>query len=273
MLQISLGQILTTIYSPAALEVKQALERAKDLVLQVGQAPQNFSIFHGLAYFFMMRGELLTALELGQQFLRQAEQQPDSLPLEEAHRTLGSITLFLGRLTQARAHLEKSIALHQPDQPQAPIFDQSSNAKAVVNLAFDLWILGYPDQSRRRIEESLRLAEAESDPYITAHNHLFAAIVYDFMRDTHEMQRCAEATMSQSAKQGLFYWRAAGAIIYNAALVRQGTADADIVDQMSRDLAIYRGVGAVIGLPYMISLLAAVLGGIGEAGRRAVALR
>ncbi len=78
MLQISLGQILTTIYSPAALEVKQAFERAKDLVLQVGQAPQNFSIFHGLAYFFMMRGELLTAFELGQQFLRQAEQQPEA---------------------------------------------------------------------------------------------------------------------------------------------------------------------------------------------------
>ena len=85
-------------------------------------------------------------------------------------------------------------------------------------------------------------------------------MIADFRRETLKMQRYAETTMAQSAKHGLPYWHAGSTIIRNAALVRQGKADTDVIDQMSRDLVIYRSTGAVIGLPYMMSLLAATLG-------------
>lgn len=260
MLQIVLGNAMSSARGPAALEVRQAFERARDLCLQVGQTLQNFSVWYGLAMFFMMRGELLTASELGQQFLRQAEQQPESAPLLAAHHILGCVLLFLGRLTQAQTHLEKSVALYQPEQSQAPVSDQFSGAKPTVNPAFNSWILGYPDQARQRAEEALRLAEAESDPNTTAYVQVFTAMISDFRREMLRMQRYAEAAMAQSTKHGLPYWHAGSAIIRNVALVRQGKADTNVVDQMSHDLAIYRSTGAVIGLPYMMSLLAATLG-------------
>lgn len=260
MLQIMLGNAMIGARSPAAPEVRQAFERARDLCLQVGQTLQNFSAWYGLTIFFMMRGELLTARELGQQFLRQAEQQPESAPLLAAHHILGCILLFLGQLTQAQTHLEKSVALYQPEQSQIPVTDQFSGAKAMVNLAFNSWILGYPDQAWRQAEEALRCAEAESNPNTLAYVQIFATMISDFRRETLKMQKYAEATMAQSAKHGLPYWHAGSAIIRNAALVRQGRADTKAIDQMDHDLAIYRGTGAVIGLPYMMSLLAATLG-------------
>jgi predicted ATPase len=209
---------------------------------------------------FTMRGELLTARELGQQFLRQAEQQPESAPLLAAHHILGCALLLLGQFTQAQTHLEKSVALYRPEHSQTPVTYQFSGAKAMVNLAFTSWILGYPDQAWRKAEEALRWAEAESNPNTLACVQLFATMILDFRRETLNMQKYAETTMAHSAKHGLPYWHAGSAIIRNAALVRQEKADPNVVDQMRCDLATYRSTGAVIGLPYMMSLLATTLG-------------
>jgi DNA-binding SARP family transcriptional activator len=263
MLQTALGDAMISARGPAAPEVRQAFERARDLCLQVGQTLQNYSVWYGLTMSFTMQGELLTARELGQQFLHQAEQQPESAPLLAAHHILGCILLLLGQLTQAQTHLEKSVALYQPEQSQAPVTDQFSGAKAMVNLAFTSWILGYPDQAWRQAEEAVRWAEAESNPNTLACVQLFATMISDFRRETLKMQKYAETTMAHSAKHGLPYWHAGSTIIRNAALVRQGKADPNVVDQMRCDLAIYRSTGAMIGLPYMMSLLAKTLGRFG----------
>ncbi|MBN2005137.1 MAG: DUF2791 family P-loop domain-containing protein [Anaerolineae bacterium] len=264
MLQITLGQVLTSIHSPAAPDVKKAFDRARELVLQVGKAPQNFSVFHGLTYFYMMRGELLAAHELGQQFMRQAEPYPDSGPLLEAHRTLGSVLIFLGRLAEAQVHLEKSLTLYRSGQSYTLVFDPSAQAKAAVNHAFNTWLLGYPDRARRYNEEALRLVENESNAYAIAHNYIFAGMVYNFMRDIPNAYKCAESAIAQSAEHGLHYWQAAGTILLNVALVTLGKAGADVLEPMGRAVGLCRAIGAVVGLPYFMSLLAIALVEFGQ---------
>ena len=57
----------------AAPEVEKAYTRARELCQQVGETPQLFPVLWGLWVFYLMRGELQTARELGEQLLSLAQ--------------------------------------------------------------------------------------------------------------------------------------------------------------------------------------------------------
>jgi predicted ATPase len=165
-------------------------------------------------------------------------------------------------LVQARVHLEESIVLYNSEQPQAPIltYGQSSAAIAMADFAYNLWLLGYPDQARRRAEAARRQAEAESQPLTSVYVLTVSAIICDLLGDWPNALSLAEATITLSTEHGLVFWRAGGAIIREAMRIRQGQADPETITNLRRNLAIYQATGAVVGLPYMLSLLAEALG-------------
>jgi hypothetical protein len=70
----------------------------------------------GLCAFHILRAELQTARELGEQLLRLAQSVQDPGLLLAAHHSLGIPLLLLGESTCAREHLEQGIALHDPRQ-------------------------------------------------------------------------------------------------------------------------------------------------------------
>jgi tetratricopeptide (TPR) repeat protein len=201
---------------------------------------------YGLIAYNIVRGQLRVTHELSQQFLRQAERRSDSAALPVARRLLGATQLWLGQLAQARVHLEESIALHQAEQPPAPAlaYGQASAAIGMVDLAFNLWLLGYPDQAREWVEEA----------------RFSSGIIYDSLGDWPNALSLAEATISLATEHGLIFWRAGGAIIREAMRVRQGQAGPETMAELRQNLAIYRATGAVVGLPYMLYLLAEALG-------------
>jgi predicted ATPase len=217
---------------------------------------------YGLIAYNIVRGQLRVTHELSQQFLRQAERRSDSAALPVARRLLGATQLWLGQLAQARVHLEESIALHEAEQSQAPAlaYGQASAAIATVDLAYNLWLLGYPDQARGWVEEARRRAEAESRPLTSAYVPFSSGIIYDSLGDWPNALGLAEATISLATEHGLIFWRAGGAIIREAMRVRQGQAGPETMAELRQNLAIYRATGAVVGLPYMLYLLAEALG-------------
>lgn len=83
---------------------------------QGGETSQLSSVLHGLWIFHFVRGELQTAHEVAQQFMRLAQGIQDPTLLLEAHRALGEILYFLGEFSSAREHVERSIALYKPQQ-------------------------------------------------------------------------------------------------------------------------------------------------------------
>lgn len=261
-LQLALGQALMVSQGYGLPAVKQAFDRAWTLYRQVGETPHLFVVLFGLIAFYMVAGQLRVALELSEQFLRQAKQRSDRAALPVAQRLLGVIRLWLGQFAQARVHLEESIALYNSAQPQAPVltYGQSSAAIAMVDFAHNLWLLGYPDQARQWVEAARRRAEAESQTLTSVYVLTVSAIIYDLLGDWPNALILAEATITLSTEHGLVFWRAGGAMIREAMRIRQGQADPEILAEMRQNLAIYQATGAVVGLPYMLSLLAEALG-------------
>ncbi len=106
----------------AAPEVGATYRRARELCQQLGDTSQLFPVLLGLRLFYLMRGELQTARELGEQLLRLAQPQHDPALLLMAHYGLGSSLAYLGELSQAREHFAEGLALYNPQQHQALAF-------------------------------------------------------------------------------------------------------------------------------------------------------
>jgi class 3 adenylate cyclase len=118
-LQLALGVVLRTVNGFAAPEVERAYSRARDLCRQGEATLQLAPVLQGLWHFHLLRAELQTARELGEQLLSFAQriQAPDLFP--EAHRAVGEALLWLGELPTARAHLEQGIACYEPPQDRS----------------------------------------------------------------------------------------------------------------------------------------------------------
>src|SRR5206468_7149465 len=74
-LQIALGGPLMAAKGYTAPEVETAYIRARDLCQQVGETPQLFFVLRGLEAFYLVRGQLQRAHELGEQLLTLAQRQ------------------------------------------------------------------------------------------------------------------------------------------------------------------------------------------------------
>src|SRR5271169_6874857 len=112
----------------AAPEVERAYARARQLCLQVGDAPQLFPALFGLWWFYEVKPDLGAAYELAQQLLNLAGQGDDSALLIQAHRAMGHTLLWLGEFASARAHLEQTIARYDPQLHRSMAFSYGEHA-------------------------------------------------------------------------------------------------------------------------------------------------
>jgi predicted ATPase len=266
LLQTALGLSLTATKGYAAPEAGHAYARARELCLQAGEPPQLFQVLVGLLRFYQVRAEYQTAHELGEQLLRLAHRAQDPALLVEAHRGLGCILFFLGELPSARAHLEQSIALYDPQQhrSQAFLYGVDPGISGLAYITWALWSLGYPDQALERGHESLTLARELAHPYSLAHALIFAARVHQLRQEGQAVQERAEAAMTLAIDQGFPYWLAFATILRGWALAEQGQREEGIA-QIRQCLTAYQATGAELVRPYWLALLAEACWKVGQA--------
>ena len=105
-MQTTLGPALLVTKGQASPEVLQAYARAREICPQAEETPQLFQVLRGLWYFYLIRVELQTARELGEQLLTLAQHIGDTALLLEAHYALGNTVNYLGEFTAARGHCQ-----------------------------------------------------------------------------------------------------------------------------------------------------------------------
>src|SRR5262249_15465230 len=150
------------------------------------------------------RAELQTARELGEQLLSLAQrvQAPDLLP--EAHRAVGEASLWLGDLPTARAHLEQGIACYEPLRDRSHLFLYRLYAGVTCRVFADpaLWLLGYPDQARQRMQEALTLARELAYPLSMVIALTLSPMVWIPRREVQLVQAGAEAAIALCTEHG-----------------------------------------------------------------------
>ena len=274
-LQLALGVLLRTVNGFAAPEVERAYTRARELCRQGEETLQLAPALQGLWQFHILRAELQTARELGEQLLSLAQrvQAPDLFP--EAHRAVGEALLWLGDLPTARAHLEQGIACYEPPQDRSHLFlyGLDSGVTCRVFAAQALWLLGYPDQARQRMHEALTLARELAHPLSMVLALVLSPLVCVPRREVQLVQERAEAAIALCTEHGLGeFWVAQANVWQGWVLAEQGQQEEGI-SLMHHGIAAFRAAGAELERQYWLALLGEVYAKMGqhEQGRKALA--
>jgi TOMM system kinase/cyclase fusion protein len=265
-LQIALGRALIATKGQAAPDVGQVFNRARELCQQVGETRQFFQVLYGLHHFHIVRAELQTARELGEELLTLAQHIQDPTHLLAAHWTLGGALFCLGKFAPAYKHWEQSLSLYDSQQhhTHASLFGWNLGVFGRAWAPHALWALGYPDQALAMSRKALTLAQALSHPFTLAIALAYTAMFHQFRREPRAVHAQAEAAIALCTEQGFAYYLAWGTTMRGWAQVAQSQEEEGLA-QMRHGLTALRATGASLRLPYYLALLAEAYGRTGQA--------
>jgi DNA-binding winged helix-turn-helix (wHTH) protein/predicted ATPase len=264
-LQVALGSPLQALEGYGAPEVEAVYTRARELSERIGETAQLFPVLRGLYVFYLLRGKIQTAHELAERLLSLAQSVQDPAFLLEAHFALGQTLMFRGELVAAREHLEQGIALYDPvrHHSHALLYGQDPGIFCRVLAAWDLCLLGYPDQALKRSQEALVVAQEVIHPFSVAAAQTFFALTHQSRREGHAAQEHAEAAVELSVQHEFPFFLAFGTILRGWALAEQGQMEEGIA-QIRQGLAAFRATGAELATVRFSALLAEAWGKVGQ---------
>ena len=270
---MTLGLQLQLTKGYAAPDVEQAYTRARALFGHVKDAAQLFPFLWGSRIFYLVQGQMQTAVELTQQMLASAQSVNDPTLLLQASQAAECTLFHCGDLIAARTYQEKTWSLYDPSRSRV-LVDHYGHDTGVICLGYGalvLWLLGYPDQALNSSLEAVTLAREHAHPFSLGFAYYFAAQLHQFRREEQAARERAEAAESLATEQGLPLWLAGGTFLRGWALTQQERGSAGLT-QLRQGLAGWQATGAGAHCPYQLALLAEALGQAGQAEEGLTAL-
>ncbi len=256
-IQLALGIPLIAVRGYAAAETREAFARALTLCLKLGSPPEYFQALFGLWGHSWMGGKNDQALAMANEFMSRSRASANSDLLMMAHRIMGSTLLTAGEFQTSREHFEETIALSNSTS-RRPLYDLymvEPQVASLLLLSWDLWFLGYPDQSLAGASEALALARDLAQPYSIAFALYIISVVHLLRGDPALARECAEQSLEISEEQRFSLYVFLSTISRGRALGELGRArEVRIEIQREVDEAHQKGVGFM--LPMMCSWLA-----------------
>jgi predicted ATPase len=247
-------------------EVERTANRALELSRRTGaDTPAHFRALYWVSVFYQVRGVLPLALDLGEQLLGMAERLQDSELLAYGHFVVGQTLLWRGELVAARTHLERAIALYDP-QWGGPAtsrcgFNCASNSLAFLGRV--LWHLGYPDQALCCSERAVAIAGQVSHPFSLSTALSWAAALHQLRGEAGRTREVAERDLALATEQIIPFFAAHAMVLRGWALVEEGRCEEGVA-RLREGADAYRATGAIRESPHWLTLLAE---GCGKAGR------
>jgi predicted ATPase len=166
--------------------------------------------------------------------------------------------------------LEQAIALYDPQQHRshAFVYGQDPGVHSLSYATLALWLLGFPDQARKRSSEALGLAQELSHPYSLAFALIHLLHVHRFSREVKATQERAKELFALSTEHGFPITLAVGAAFRGWALAQQGQEE-DGIMQIRQGIDNWRATGATLFFqPFLLAMLAEAYekGGLPEEG-------
>ena len=264
-IQLALGIPLIAVQGYASAETREAFSRARALCLQLGNIPEYFQALFGSWGHCWMCGKNDEALPMAEEFLSRSKSLSDPVLLMVSHRVMGSTLLTVGDFQSSANHFEETIRL-SPNKGKQSLYNLymvEPKAASLLLLSWDLWFLGYPDQSLSRVSEALALAQELGHPYTVAFAHYMTSVVHLLRGDAARAFESAEKSFEISQEQRFSLYAILSRISRGRAvgdLGRLGEARAEIA--LGIEEARHKGIGFM--LPMMDSWLADIHAKAGE---------
>jgi predicted ATPase len=271
-LQVALITPFIHVKGYAAPETKMAVNRARLLIEQaqaLGEPPEDplllFSVLNGfwLANYVAGNGDAIC--EIANQFLALAEKQGAIAPLMLGHRIMGTSLLHIGYLTQARAHLDRAIALYDPaaHRPLATRFGQDVLVITLLRRSMALWTLGYPDAAVADTDHAL------SDAREIGHA---ATLLIGFIAPIWTYPNCGyyaaangpiNELVALAEEKDASYWKVMGMLAEGYLLALTSKA-VKAVPMLTSGLTGLRSMGAILHLPWYLLFLTRACAELGQ---------
>jgi predicted ATPase/DNA-binding winged helix-turn-helix (wHTH) protein len=265
--QTVLGAAVIATNGWAAPDVAAAYGRARELCARTGVTPQLFPVLLGLHGFYLMRGEVAVADEVAVQLMALAETTGDTAVMLAAHNTAGMVRFYRGEFAAALEHCDRAKAIYDPEQHRPNrlfSIDHDPGVSCMAHSALSLLMLGYPDRGATRMRECLHYARAIDHPLSVAMAYNFAATFYQFRREPPVVQELEDVRLEYSQKHDFDLFLLLGEI-YRGWLVAEEGRREEGLNQIHQGLAAFQAIGAELGRPTFLGILATVCDELGRA--------
>jgi len=168
---LSLGPAVAATEGDAAHETSRVFARARDLLRDGGTLTEQMTVLWGTYLAHSMRAEYTAAIEVARQCLTLASEHQHPGMSALANRFMGQTLHFMGAFVDARAHLERTLAICATNPETIATYRRFGVDDQVNTLSFlasTLLLLGYPEQSAAVAEKAERRARVIGLPFTTA---------------------------------------------------------------------------------------------------------
>ncbi|HEV7503316.1 MAG TPA: protein kinase [Thermoanaerobaculia bacterium] len=202
-LQSALGASLGVVRGQASPELAAVYDR----ILALGERIEYFpeEIFFGLWNFYISRGNLLQARDLGQQRLRYGEENQDREFMFTGWYARAASDLFLGNLKLAREGFERVLSIYPDPQTRKASSPYDIGVISLSLLGGTLWLTGQPDTARRKEDEALAWSRGLS-PFTQLVVLINRMILAHSMRNTVTSVSSAQEILTLSREHSYEYW-------------------------------------------------------------------
>lgn len=219
-LLIHLGASLQAGIGYAAPGVDEAYSEARRL----GVGDRLAFVLRGQWAFHLLRAEYGTAEGFANEQLELGERSGDAAVLADGHYGRGMVHLYRGEFELARRHLTEAYDRYTP-RTVTDWLSQAEGDTGVAALAYNssvLWNLGEADESSRRSDLSLELAEQVGGPVTRAQAWGMRALLHLARLEPTEFARWTARTRAHSVDHNVGYWRALASLLDGALRARAG---------------------------------------------------
>jgi predicted ATPase len=204
-----------------------------------------------------MRGELRSARETAETFLREAEADRRATEAGVARRMLGLILLKQGDVKAARSVLERALNDYVPERDGEAQFQfgRDTEVSAAANLALAEWHLGDVERVRQLINRAVRRAEEFGNVAAVAHALNWKAVLESHRQDVSATRDAADALLALTEERGIRTYADFARIYANWVRGRQLDPEAGAAG-LREALAAYMAQGYKNRAPFLHGLLA-----------------
>ncbi len=269
-LQVLVSQAWMITAGYTAPQTQAALERARELCEEIGDAYQLFFVLLGLWQLHIAREQLPLASDFAERLLSLALQQDNRDLAIEAHVAKLVTAFMVGDFEKTLAHANEAIALGALKKDEAHILSAGYDGRVLgqSGAAWALWALGLPEQALERSEEALATARRLAHPYSLAMALYVCPWVHVYRREATAARELASGGMALANEHGFVWTEAFAGVLHGWALAEEGRAAVGI-EQIQSSLAILEQMGHTMWRPHQQGLLA---GALARAGRTDEAL-
>ncbi|MBM4200482.1 MAG: tetratricopeptide repeat protein, partial [Gammaproteobacteria bacterium] len=254
-LQVQLGMSLSTfVYS--APEAGAAFQRARDLCALLGDSIEQYPVWLGLWSFFLVRGDIETAISLAETCLRLGREQQRMDCLAEAYSALGYAQLYRGDFEASTEMLQEcvriSTACEGADHYATPHHPLVAGQSLLAHLA---WLTGNQSLSCDGRFDPIATAERLDRPFDRTYASCYAAELSVMRRRYAEGAQYATMSLELARRYGFTLWEVAAKLHQAMALNGLGRSD-EAIGLLEASLDAWHEKGAELNRAYFLAGLA-----------------